>query len=91
MQAVVYQQPFYLLLANIFPIALLRGASRVFVVSHELPLDEAPSAYQEFDQGNGWLHKCHPKTRCRLIAAGGAAKGKRGESTPWLHRSRPNK
>jgi len=51
MQAVVYLQPFYALLADIFPAALLRGAPRVFVVSHELPLDEAPSAYQEFDQG----------------------------------------
>jgi hypothetical protein len=61
MQAVVYLQPFYALLADIFPAALLRGAPRVFVVSHELPLDETPSAYQKFDQRMDGYTKDIPK------------------------------
>ncbi len=52
-----FNQPFPVKAYNRYLCALIEDgkAAPSFIVSHELPLDEAPNAYEHFDaRDNGW-------------------------------------
>jgi threonine dehydrogenase-like Zn-dependent dehydrogenase len=54
MKALVYKGPRDVQIMNV-PDAKIEKVDRVKVVSHELPLSQAPEAYKNFDERNdGW-------------------------------------